>query len=168
MLHIGSTEFKETSLWKVSTISFQPVDIKLQSYCEFMEHFFFVNAFSHFSLNINERERKKEKEKRGFPFDPCFLNGWCDLTVDSSKVLLHTLVFHRVILRAERVWHNLARWLSRLRQTHNNVQSLLFNRVWHRCETGKWEFVCKNFVCILPSWTNYFNLVVVCGWNIHA
>ena len=43
---------------------------------------------------------KKEKEKRGFPFDPCFLIGWCVLTVDSSKVLLHTRVLHRVILRA--------------------------------------------------------------------
>ena len=41
ILYIGSTEFKETSLWKVSTISFQPsVDIKSQSYRKVMEHFF--------------------------------------------------------------------------------------------------------------------------------
>ena len=145
---------KETSLWKVSTISFRPVDIKSQSYREFMEHFFFVNAFSHVSLKITRTGAKKEKEKRGFPFDPCFLIGWCGLTVDSSKVLLHTRVLHRVILRATvRLWHNR---LSRLRQTHNNVQSLFFNRVWHRCATGKWEFVCKNFVCWVAQ-TAYFN-----------
>ena len=119
---------------------------------------FFVNAFSHVSLKITRTRAKKEKEMRGFPFDPCFLIGWCGLTVDSSKVLLHTRVLHRVILRAVRVW------LSRLRQTQNNVQSLLLNRVWHRCETGKWEFVCKNFVCILLSWTNYFNQMVVREW----
>ena len=91
---------KETSLWKVSTTSFRPVDIKSQSYREFMELFFFVNAFSHVSLKITRTGAKDEKEKRGFPFDPCFLIGWCVLTVDSSKVLLHTRVLHRVILRA--------------------------------------------------------------------
>ena len=37
-----------------------------------------------------------------------------------------------------------------------------FNRVWHWCETGKWEFICKNFICVLLSWTNYFNLMVAC------
>ena len=129
------------------------VDIKSQSYREFMEHFFFVNAFSHVSLKITRTRAKEEKEKRGFPFDPCFLIGWCVLTVDSSKVLLHTRVLHRVILRAVRVWHNR---LSRLRQTHNNVQSLFFYRVWHRCAAGKWEFVWKNFVCWVAQ-TEYFN-----------
>ena len=74
---------------------------------------FFVNAFSHVSLKITRTRAKKEKKMRGFPFDPCFLIGWCGLTVDSSKVLLHTRVLHRVILRAVRVWHNRLKTESR-------------------------------------------------------
>ena len=93
---------KETSLWKVSTTSFRPVarwhQITIISWI--YGAFFFVNAFSHVSLKITRTGAKDEKEKRGFPFDPCFLIGWCVLTVDSSKVLLHTRVLHRVILRA--------------------------------------------------------------------
>ena len=74
---------------------------------------FFVNAFSHVSLKITRTRAKKEKEMSGFPFDPCFLIGWCGLTVDSSKVLLHTRVLHRVILRAVRLWHNRLKTESR-------------------------------------------------------
>ena len=88
------------------------VDIKSQSYREFMEHFFFVNAFSHVSLKITRTGAKEEKEKRGYPFDPCFLIGWCVLTVDSSKVLLHTRVLHRVILRAILCWSDTADYLD--------------------------------------------------------
>ena len=73
---------------------------------------FFVNAFSHVSLKITRTRAKKEKEMRGFPFDPCFLIGWCVLTVDSSKVLLHTRVLHRVILRAILCWSDTTDYLD--------------------------------------------------------
>ena len=65
-----------------------------------MEHFFSSMRSVMFRWKITRTGAKKEKEKRGFPFDRCFLIGWCVLTVDSSKVLLHTRVLHRVILRA--------------------------------------------------------------------
>ena len=65
-----------------------------------MEHFFCQCVQSCFTRT----GAKKEKEKTGFPFDPCFLFGWCGLTVDSSKVLLHARVLHRVILRALLCW----------------------------------------------------------------
>ena len=67
--YIGSAQFKETSLSKVSTNSFCPVVIKSQSY---HDGAIFVHAFSHVSL----RGPKSEKEKRDFPLDPMQLSHW--------------------------------------------------------------------------------------------
>ena len=121
-----------------------------------------------FRWKSREREQKKKRKRGAFPLIPAFS------LVDVVQLLIVPKSFYTRVSCIESSFElcgsdttglrlNLAR-LSRLRQTHNNVQSLLLNRVWHRCETGKWEFVCKNFVCILLSWTNYFNLMVVCEW----
>ena len=50
--------------------------------------------------------------------------------------------------------------LSRLRQTQNNVQSLFFNRVWHRFATGTLENLFARI--LFAELMDYFNLMVVC------
>ena len=86
ILHIGSTEFKETSLWKVSTISFQPRLVLTANHNHIVNLWSFFFSQSVRSCFVEHQRTGTKKEKRGFPFDPRFLIRWCDLNVDTAVV----------------------------------------------------------------------------------
>ena len=151
-------------MWKVSTVSFWSVDIKSHAIISCRDGAIIINCSCVQSCFIEGT--KKEKEKRDFPLAPNFLIGWCALTVHSFKVL-YTHVswiessydWRSTVGLTQPAKDNLA-LLSRRRQTQNNVQSLFFNRVWHRCATGTWENLFARI--LFAELIDYFNVMVVC------